>query len=345
MQLPPLPQRPVVSVVVAARDAARLLPRALWSALEQDHRPIGDVVVAVGPSADDTRAVAEEFARVAAASDADRPAVSVIDNPAGSTPVGLNAAIAASGGEVVVRLDAQARLPPGYITRAVDLLRETGAANVGGLQVPVAERGFAAAVAAAMRSWFGTGGARYRVGGTPGDVETVYLGVFRREALEAVGGFDPSLERNQDYELNHRIRAAGGRVYFHPDLAVEYTPRDSVRALWRQYHAYGAWKRHVVLLHPRSFRLRQAAAPVLVVAVATTGVVAAATGTVLPLVTVVGVYGTGLVVAAATSAPGPALAPATAAALAVMHFAWGIGFLVGAAGARSSGGSRRRRWP
>ena len=337
MQLPQLPPRPAVSVVVAARDAARLLPRALRSAVEQDHS-IVDVVIAVGPSSDGTRAVAEGFARDVHAGGSDAPAVLVIDNPAGSTPAGLNAAIAASHGEVVVRLDAQAKFPPGYVARAVELLRETGAANVGGLQVPVAEDGFAASVAAAMGSWFGAGGARYRVGGAPGNVETVYLGVFRRAALDAVGGFDPRLERNQDYELNHRLRAAGGRVYFHPDLAVEYTPRGSVGALWRQYHAYGSWKRQVVVMHPRSLRWRQLAPPLLVVAVVATGAAAVASGVTAPFVVVVGTYTAALATAATMAARRPALAPGTAAALFVMHAAWGIGFLVG--GLRRGG--RRR---
>jgi succinoglycan biosynthesis protein ExoA len=339
IQLPPLPDAPSVSVVVPARDAAATLPAAVASALAQDVPGPLEVVIAAGPSRDGTEELAARLA-------ADDPRVRWLQNPDGTTPAGLNRAIAASSGEVVVRLDAHAALEPGYVATAVRVLRETGAANVGGRQRPVADGGFARAVACAMASPAGAGGAAYRTGTTAADVETVYLGVFRREALDAVGGFDERLLRNQDYELNHRLGVAGGRVRFEPALAVDYRPRASVAALARQYHAYGAWKRHVLRRHPRSAKLRQLAAPVLVLVLLVTFLMALA-GWWWPLAVVLAGYLVGLLAAGVHAARGVTLGLATAAALATMHLAWGTGFLVGRRGGapRTTGAAPTTRDP
>ncbi|QBI22061.1 glycosyltransferase family 2 protein [Egibacter rhizosphaerae] len=239
---------------MAVRDEQAHLGRALDAVLAQDYAGLLEVCVAVAPSHDGT----EELAREVAARDR---RVAVTANPRGVTPAGLNAAIAATSGDVVVRVDGHAVLPPGYVRRAVELLAETGADNVGGIMAAEGDTPFTRAVAAAMTSRFGTGDARFHTGGRPGPVDTVYLGVFRRAALERVGHFDERLVRTQDAELNHRIRQSGGQVWFHPDLRVAYRPRDSLRGLARQYFEYGRWRRAVVRRHPDSLALRQLAPP------------------------------------------------------------------------------------
>jgi succinoglycan biosynthesis protein ExoA len=182
-----------------------------------------------------------------------------VSNLSGVTPAGLNAAIGATSGEVVVRVDGHSQLSPGYIRRAVETMARTGAVNVGGIQDAVGETPFEQAVAAAMTSWLGTGGSRFHVGGAEGPVDTVYLGVFRRDPIEAVGLFDEHLVRNQDYELNIRLRKAGGTIWFDPELSVIYRPRGSLRALAKQYFEYGWWKAEVARMHPTSLKLRQLA--------------------------------------------------------------------------------------
>ena len=257
---------PTVSVVVPVRDEAPHLERAVAAILAQDYPIPFDVCLAVAPSDDGT----EELAR--RISDRE-PRVTVVPNPAGVTPAGLNAAIRATSGDVVVRVDGHAELAPGYVRRAVETMCRTGAVNVGGRQVPRPETPFEEAVAAATTSWMGTGGATYRVGGTEGPVDTVYLGVFDRTAGDTVGWFDESLIRNQDYELNIRLRRAGGTVWFDPELWVGYRPRGSWRALAKQYYEYGWWKAEVVRRYPDSLRLRQLLPP-LVVGAAATGTIA-----------------------------------------------------------------------
>jgi succinoglycan biosynthesis protein ExoA len=318
--LPPLPADPTVSVVVPARQSAATIGAALAAVLRQDP-PVDEVVVAVGPSTDGTSEVVADVARQDAR-------VRLVDNPTGTTPAALNAAIAATSGQVVVRVDAHAVLPAGYVRRAVDALRETGAGNVGGRQLPVGDTPFGRAVAAAMRSPLGAGGAAYRTGTTPGEVDTVYLGVFRREALEAVGGFDPRFVRNQDAELNLRLRRAGFSVWFDPTMEVDYRPRSSVRALASQYFQYGRWRRRTGREHPGSLGARQLAAPAAVVVLAGAAGASALARDARPLAAVGGGYlavllGGGVRVAGVRDG-GPA-----ALALATMHLSWGVGFLVG----------------
>lgn len=319
--LPALPSCPTVSVIIPARMAGRTLATAVASALAQEH--VDEVVVAVAVDAkDDTATVAGRLA-------AQDPRVKVVVNEVGTTPAALNRATAAAGGEVLVRLDAHAELPPGYVSRAIDVLRATGAANVGGRQVPVGRTDFGRAVAAAMRSPLGAGGASYRTGTSAGPVETVYLGSYRREALDAVGGFHDEMVRNQDYELNERLRRAGYVVWFDPELAVRYEPRGDVVTLARQYFAYGRWRRVTARLHPGSLRPRQLAAPLLVLGLIGTLLIGLVTGHWwLPAMSVSGYV---LVVALEgwRCRPVVSLAWRTALALVVMHLSWGVGFFIG----------------
>lgn len=308
-----------IAVVIPALDAAESLATAVRSALGQTWSGALEVVVAVGPSLDTTLQVAQRLA-----DEDDR--VRVVPNPSGSTGAGLNAAIAASSGEVVVRLDAHAVLPAGYLQRAVEVLAATGAVNVGGVQDPVGTTPFEQAVAAAMGSRLGTGGAAFRHSGTAGPVDTVYLGVFRRSALDAAGGFDPGLLRNQDYELNVRLREAGGTVWFDPSLRVAYRPRGSVRALARQYYDYGKWKREVLRRHPGSLKLRQAVPPLALVG----NVAGLALGMrwrpalMLPALYCAAVLAESTRLGRRLPAPTAARLPLT---FPVMHGAWGSGFL------------------
>jgi succinoglycan biosynthesis protein ExoA len=319
--LPPLPDPATVAVVIPAREAGDTVVTALATATAQVPA-VDEVVVACAPEDVSTR---EAVAPVALQD----PRVRLVDAPGGTTPVALNAGIAATTADVIVRLDAHAELPDGYVARAVATLRATGAGNVGGRQVPVAEAGFARAVAAAMASPAGAGGAAYRTGSTAGPVDTVYLGAFRREALEAVEGYHAGMVRNQDAELNLRLAAAGYTVWFDPELAVAYRPRDTVGGLARQYLGYGRWRRVTAALHRASLRPRQLAAPVLVAGLALLLLQALVTGWwVLFLGATAGYLGA-LVVAGAQAAPTPRSALPTAVALGTMHLAWGLGFLSG----------------
>lgn len=317
--LSPLADDVTVSVIIPARHAAHVLANAVGSALAQQP-PVDEVIVAAADEA--TTAAARRLAE-------GEPRVRVVANPEGGTSAALNRAVAAASGDVLVRLDTHAVLPDGYVADAVSALRATGAANVGGRQDARAPYGFARAVAAAMRSLAGAGGAAYRTGTTPGPADTVYLGVFRRDALDVVGGFDERFERNQDAELNERLRRHGFTVWFDPGLVVAYHPRSTVRALARQYGAYGRWRRATARMHRGSLRLRQLAAPMLVVGLVLAAALSALMAGPWPVVLAVGGYFVAVFVAGIHAADRPADGLRTAVALATMHLAWGIGFLVG----------------
>ncbi|MCY4663121.1 MAG: glycosyltransferase family 2 protein [Acidimicrobiaceae bacterium] len=315
---------PRISVVVPARDCAAVIPECLAAIGSQTYRGPIDVTVAVAPSRDGTE-------RTVAGTDIEIP-LQVVHNPAGTAAAGLNIAVAASKGPIVARVDAQSRIPPDYLEGAVSTLTRTGAANVGGVQRPVGTAGRPGAIAAAMGSSFGGGPAAFRQGRHSGPADTVYLGVFDRDALASVGGFDETLGRNQDYELNWRLREQGHTVWLDPSLVVDYVPRSDYKGLARQYFSYGAWKRKMLMRNPRSLRIRQLAAPALTAGLVVSAVQLATgrgRGAVLPVV-----YGGACAIAAARlreALPGRFDRIRAAAAFAAMHVAWGAGFLVGRA--------------
>jgi glycosyltransferase involved in cell wall biosynthesis len=235
------------------------------------------VVLALGPSTDRTNEVA---ARIIAGDSR----VSSVQNPTGRTPEGLNAALAATTQEIVVRVDAHSELSDGYIRLAVETLQRTGADNVGGIMGARGVTKFEKAVAAAMTSPLGVGSASFHTGGTEGPAETVYLGVFKRSALERVGGYDPAFTRAQDWEMNYRIRTTGGTVWFNPDLFVTYRPRPNVFKLAKQYFEYGSWRHEVMRRHPDTRRTKSALryfAPPLAVALIVIGKILGPIGFVL----------------------------------------------------------------
>ncbi len=314
---------PLVSVIVPVRNEAGSIEATIASILEQDYPGEIEVVIAEGMSTDGTRDI---VGRICDQSDQ----VRMIDNPSGRTPTGLNIAIRASHGEIVVRCDAHAELPTDYVTTAVYTMNRTGAVNVGGVQDAVGIGPVQRAIAYAMSSRVGVGDARFHYGGEPGKVDTVYLGVFRRSALEAVGLFDETLDRNQDYELNIRLQEAGGTIWFEPAMRVTYRPRRSLGALWRQYFQYGTWKRHVIKMHPESTRLRQLVPPLFVIALLVSGLMAFTPWRPLALVIPAAYLA---VVLAATVARlirnRDLVALLMPVVLATMHVSWGLGFLAG----------------
>jgi len=314
---------PAIDIVIPALNAATTIDACLDAVLDQDYDGLIAVTVAVGPGRDATWEIVE--ARAAA-----DERVVVVANPTGRTPVGLNLAAAKGSSAIVARVDAQSILPPRYLRRAVETLARTGAANVGGVQHPVGDNGLQRVIAVGMCSPFGAGPARFRRDGYEGPTDTVYLGVFRRDALDSVGGFDETLDRNQDYELNWRLRDGGHQVWLDPALVVTYRPRGTFRRLASQYYQYGAWKRHVLRRNPRSLQPRQTVAPVLVIGLLVSAVEllrGRARGWLLPAA----YTGAALVVARDSrgSLPRKSDRYLLMAVFATMHVAWGAGFLFG----------------
>ncbi|WP_462418063.1 glycosyltransferase family 2 protein [Kytococcus sp. Marseille-QA3725] len=308
-----------ISVIMPVLEEEADLADSVAAVLAQDAPGELEVVLAVGPSRDRTAEIAADLA-------ARDPRVVVVDNPSGRTPDALNAALAAARHPVVVRVDAHGELSPGYLRTACEVLERTGAANVGGIMHAVGRTSFERAVAVAMGSRIGVGGARFHTGGAEGESDTVYLGCFRREWLDRVGGYDTRFDRAQDWEMNWRIRQAGGLVWFTPELRVDYRPRRSIPALARQYRDYGRWRRVVAALHEGSINARYLAPPTALLACAAGALVGTRwrPALVVPATYLAAVTAGGLWEARDQE---PVVAARVPAVIATMHMAWGWGFL------------------
>ena len=306
-------------------NESRYLRTAVRHVLEQDYDGKIEVVIALGPSTDDTDEIAAQL--VAETAGSPNGQVRTVPNPSGRTPCALNAAISASRYPVVVRVDGHGMLSPDYVATAVRLLQETGAANVGGIMHAEGENAWERAVGAAMTSKIGVGNAAFHTGGTAGPAETVYLGVFRRDVLERQGGYNEEFIRAQDWELNYRIRESGGLIWFSPELKVSYRPRPNVRELAKQYRNYGRWRHVVARYHAGSINPRYLAPPAAVLAIAAgvlVGALVSPVGWVVP-----GGYAAAIVLGSIPAGKGldPAARVRIPLALATMHMSWGWGFL------------------
>lgn len=327
---------PGVSVIMPVLNEERHLAEAVRGVLDQHYPGPLELIMAIGPSRDRTHEIAERLC-------AEDDRLVIVENPAGRTPSALNRAIAASHHDVVVRVDGHGELTPGYITGAVELLERTGAVNVGGVMDARGVTAFEQAVAYAYTSRLGIGGAKFHLEeSAEGEAETVFLGVFRKQALLAAGGFDESMHRAQDWELNYRLRRAGGLIWFSPRLKVTYRPRSSFRALISQFYATGRWRREVVRRHSDTLSRRYLAPPVATAGIAggtAAALLGEATGRRWLRIGWLAPLGYAALVTAGAVFADRDLPPAARArlpfVLASMHLAWGAGFIVGLpAGAR-----------
>lgn len=320
-QLPPLRS---VSYIMPVLNEEKYLESAVTSIFEQkglENTNI-EVVLALGPSTDQTNTVAEALKS--------RFPVKTVQNPTGKTPAGLNLAIAEAKYDVIVRVDAHSILSPEYTAQALEVLNTTGAANVGGLMKAEGTTSFQRAVAWAYRSRIGLGGGTFHIGGKAGPSDSVYLGVFRADILKELKGFNEKMIRGQDWELNLRIRQSGHTVWFDPRLEVTYFPRSSLSKLSKQFFDTGAWRAQLTKTHLGSANLRYFAPPALVLAV-TMGLLSffLGFGGILGLIPTL-IY-IALVLLSAISSKKLNLSSRLALLLVLptMHLSWGSGFLSG----------------
>lgn len=249
---------PRVSVVMAIRNEAAYIAESLGAVLRQDYpTELLEIIVADGQSSDDTRRVIKDL-------QTQHPNILLVDNPGRIVAKGLNAAISLASGDIIVRVDGHTIIDPDYVRKCVELLQSTEADNVGGRMTGVGENDFARAVVLATSHPFGVGGARFHYSTQAEWVDTVYLGAWRRDLFNHIGLFDEELVRNQDDELNYRLRSLGGRVLLSPDIKSRYAVRSKPKALFSQYFQYGYWKVRVMQKHPRQMRLSHFMPPLFV---------------------------------------------------------------------------------
>jgi glycosyltransferase involved in cell wall biosynthesis len=298
-----------VSFVMPVLNEQDYLAIAVESVLSQKTPGKKQLVLALGPSTDKTNQIAESLAKK-------YRTLILIENPTGLTATGLNLAIEKSSYETIIRVDAHSELSDNYAASAVKILNTTGAANVGGMMIAKGRTAFQKAVAFGYNSRFGLGGGSFHVGGQSGPADTVYLGCFRKSTITELGLYEAKWVRGQDWELNLRIRQAGHTVWFDPELKVGYYPRESIKALGRQFYSTGVWRGALTKQNPMESSFRYWIPPLLV----------AASLLQVPL----WIY----LLAVALVSFGVSKLDLSSkfwllAVLPTMHFCWGIGFWVG----------------
>jgi len=240
---------PSVTLIVAMRNEAASIEACLTSLLAQDWPPDRlELVVMDGGSTDGSRETAERML-------ADRPGGRVVDNPGVVQAAGWNLGIDLATSEYVGIVSGHAELAPDYVARVVRTIEETGATMVGGPVTAEAEGPVGEAVAIATSTPFGVGGARHHYLTERAEVDTVFMGVARREDYARLR-FNEAMVRNQDDELSYRILDEGGRIVCDPAIRSTYRNRSTLAGLWRQQFAYGSWKIRVFQQHPRQARIR-----------------------------------------------------------------------------------------
>ncbi len=314
---------PLVTVIIPVWNEGTFIGPCLDSVVANDYpRDRLEVLVVDGGSRDGTRTIVEEYARRYSF-------IRLLDNPRRIPAAALNIGLRHARGEVIVRMDAHTVYAPDYIRKCVEFLETTEAANVGGVQRAVGRGDVAEAIAVALTSPFGVGDARFRYADRPTWADTVYLGAWRRATLEALGGFDEAWAVNEDYELNYRLRRAGGKILVAPEVRCWYHVRPSLGALARQYVRYGFWRARTAVVHPGSLRWRHLAPPLLVLSLVGSALLGAA-GTrwslVVPALYVVANLGASL---ATAFRRGLRYLPVLPIVYGTLHLSWGTGFLVG----------------
>lgn len=317
---------PLVSIIMPVRNERAFIERSLGAVLAQDYPAQSiEVLVVDGMSDDGTRDIVRAMA--------DNPRgvrVLLLDNPARIVPTALNIGLRQARGEVIVRVDGHCEIAPDYVQQCVETLQQTGADNVGGVWDTIGETYAARVIAIAQSSPFGIGNVAYRVRRpTPGFVDTVPFGAYRREVFERIGGFDERLVRHQDYEFNVRLRQAGGKIYYTPAIQARYYSRSSFRKLARQYFEYGFWKAFVTLENPRALAWRHLAPIGLVGALAGGAVLSTAVPPLRPLYAglwVVYALACLLMALKEVRRAGWRCLPLLPAAFAAIHLSWGAGF-------------------
>ncbi|MEW9698213.1 glycosyltransferase family 2 protein [Paenibacillus sp. SI8] len=226
---------PFVSIILPEKNEAKHIGACLDSLLSQSYPSEKyEIIIVDGQSSDNTLDIISTYQEL-------NKSIYVLSNPKSIVPISMNLGIRQAKGEFIVRVDAHATYHQDYVKACVEYLKKTGAANVGGPMIAVGEEYMGKAIAFAHKSRFGLGGGKFHDGTFEGEVDTVYLGAFRRDIFEKVGYYDERLTRNQDIELNCRIRESGEMIYLTPAIKSVYFNRSSLKSLWQQNYKNGYW--------------------------------------------------------------------------------------------------------
>ncbi len=240
-----------VSVVMPLFNEEKYIVGCLESLLTQDYpREDMEWIFVDGGSTDSTREILKDYQNKY------EGLIKIFDNPHKIVPYAMNIGIAASEGKYIVRLDAHAEYATDYISKCVYYLDTTDAENVGGVAETKSRGRVGEAIALMLSSKFGVGDSQFRTGGKDGYVDTVPFGAFRREVFSKYGGYDERLVRNQDNEMNFRIRKNGGKIFLANDIKLAYYCRDTVKGIANMAKTNGKWNIITLKMCPGAMGLR-----------------------------------------------------------------------------------------
>jgi succinoglycan biosynthesis protein ExoA len=321
-----MPQHPFVSVIMPVRNEADFIERSLGSVLNQDYpKDRMEVIIADGCSTDSTREIVDSLMS--------GDNILLLDNHDKTASSGLNIATKIANGEIIVRVDGHCEIEPHYIRRCVDYITSCDVDGVGGPVETVGSSLISNSIACAMSSRFGVGNSTFRTEkGTKEEVDTIPFPAYSRRIIEKAGPYDQTLVRNQDDEYNYRIRKIGGKLLFASDISSRYYSRSSLTSLWSQYLQYGFWKVRVLQKHPRQMKSRQFVPPAFVLTFLILLIASLFSSIALyTFASLVGVYTlTNITFSTLIASRRPNtslwLLPLC---FAILHFSYGIGFLVG----------------
>jgi glycosyltransferase involved in cell wall biosynthesis len=325
-QSPAAGAMPRVSLVMPIYNEARFIARSLDQALAQDYPSDRlEIVVADGMSTDDTRRIVSEYEQR-------HPQIKLIDNPTRFRAAGLNVAIAASAGDMVICIDGHGETAPDFVRQNVQLFEEHPEAwSVGGPYRPSGHNTFGKAVALAMSHPAGVGVTTHRFPDYEGYVEGAPFAAFRRWVFDRVGWFDERLVRTEDDEFNYRIAQAGGKIFISPRVRYDYFVRDSIGKLFQQYIQYSFWRIPVVQKHKRPTTIRQMVPPLFFLAMIVLAIVGAALRQPLVALALPVLYAGALALVGISLVPkaGIKVAALVPVAMATMHVAYALGIAYG----------------
>ncbi|HXF44197.1 MAG TPA: glycosyltransferase family 2 protein [Candidatus Paceibacterota bacterium] len=319
-----------VSVIIPARNEEEFIGRCLDSLIANDYpKNRLEILVVNGASTDKTAAIAAGYSEK-------YPFIKVLENPRITTPISMNIGVKSAKGDIVMIGGAHSTYNSDYISKSVRYLEKYGADNVGGaLQTKPAVNTYPArAIALALSSFFGTGGASFRVGGKkPTWTDTAFGGCFRKEVFGKIGYFNESLTRSQDMEFSIRLHRAGGKILFAPDISTTYYPKTTFREFWKHNIKDGIWAILPMKYGAPPFKLRHLIPLIFVLSIISPLILSIWYRPFLYLT--FGVLGFYLLASLyfsihiALKERNPALIPYLVAVFAVRHFGYGIGSLIG----------------
>lgn len=240
-----------ISIVMPVYNEERYIKKCIDSLLMQDYSKENmEWIFVDGLSQDNTKDLIEGYIKTYP------KLIKLYDNPNKTVPFAMNIGISHAVGKYIIRLDAHAEYAIDYISKCVYYLENTDADNVGGVAETKSHGVVGSAIAKMLSSRFGVGNSDFRTNGKSGYVDTVPFGAFRKEVFDRLGGYDERLTRNQDNEMNYRIRKNGGKIYLSNDIHLAYYCRDSIKGISNMAVKNGMWNIITMKLCPGSMGIR-----------------------------------------------------------------------------------------